>query len=88
MQNYVLSAKNNMTMKLTEYFCSACKGSGVSESNFSGNTKISPSTVERCVYCGGTGSRKYQIFNWMKDPDGEKYISKDLPESFHKKEEL
>jgi DnaJ-class molecular chaperone len=88
MSRYLHAAKNNMTMKLTEKTCTACKGSGVSESNFSGNTKVSPSIVEECVYCGGTGSRKYQIFNWMKDPNGEKYISKDLPKGFHKKEEL
>lgn len=73
-----------MMMRLTERSCSACKGSGVLESNFTGNTKVSPSIIEQCSYCGGTGSRKFQIFNWMKDPNGEKYIHKET-EGFKRK---
>ena len=87
MQNHVLSAKNHMMMKLTERKCSACKGTGVLEHHYMGNTKISPTKIEECSYCGGTGSRKYQIFNWMRDPNGEKYISKKTS-GIYKKEEL
>ena len=74
-------------MKLTEKTCSNCEGTGALEHHFTGNTKISPTKVDQCPACGGTGSLKYQIFNWMRDPNGEKYIHKET-KGFHKKEEL
>lgn len=63
-------------MALTEKPCSSCDGTGVLEYHYSGNTKISPSEIGPCEFCGGTGSLKHQIFNWMRDPNGEKYIHK------------
>lgn len=68
--------------------CSACNGTGVKEENFVGNTKIFPPQEKHCFYCDGTGYKQYQIFNWMRDPEGFKYITKPDVFKSHRKEYL
>lgn len=39
------------------------------------NTKV-VDAKPKCSFCDGTGNRKEQIFNWMRDDQPEKYIIK------------
>ena len=86
MQNNIYAAKE-MLKHLDILHCSACKGKGEVEIHYAGNTKISPPHMEKCNFCSGTGYKRYQIFNWFKDPKGDKYMYKN-PKGIYKKEEL
>ena len=72
-------------MTFDEIVCTACKGKGKRKVPFTGNTKTYPGHYVNCRYCDSTGSRKHQIFNWMKDPNGDKYIYKE-PKGTQRKE--
>lgn len=59
--------------------CTACKGTGLGPLYwFPVNTKVVWANGEpaRCGYCSGSGKRKEQVFNWMKEDNPEKYIRK------------
>ena len=67
-----------MTEIEKETLCTACDGKGYNLVPYSGNTRISPPSRVNCRYCYSTGSRKHQLFNWMRQPDGYKYIIKQI----------
>jgi hypothetical protein len=58
--------------------CTACKGTGIRPiPRIAGNTRVYPDGRVNCRFCyGGAGSRKQQVFNWMQELDGEKYIKR------------
>lgn len=53
--------------------CTACNGTGIGLMEWPANTKVVVAQP-KCRYCDGTGKRKEQVFNWMKDPEPEKYL--------------
>lgn len=60
-----------------EEACTACKGlKQIIDPVITNNTRIHPGVLIECIYCKGSGLRKDQVFNWMRSPDGEKYIDK------------
>jgi hypothetical protein len=63
---------------MKENSCTACKGTGIKFiPRIKGNTRVYPDGRVNCRFCyGSPGSRKQQIFNWMREDNPEKYIKK------------
>jgi DnaJ-class molecular chaperone len=72
-----LYTSKSMTSLEEDKICTACEGTGNGPSYwFPANTKVVRANGDppKCYYCGGTGERKEQVFNWMKDSAPEKYL--------------
>lgn len=78
-----------VTEDMTEEVCTACDGKGWRRvPRIAGNVKVYPDGKVNCRFCNSTGKRKYQVFNWMKDPEGDKYIKKEPTNKVAKKVKL